>query len=104
MKDIGIWLVNNFWQLLVIYFIIRNLGGFNEALKGSNGKWQMDEIAKLVILALTVFAFSVEATRSHEWRFFSDTVFLLLLFVLIMMAKMEPVLDKFNEFIEKWKK
>ncbi len=66
------------------------------AFKGVDGKFQVEEIAKLVILVMVVFAFYRDATREHEWRFFDGTDFVILLIALFSMAGLDKVVDMVN--------
>lgn len=48
-------------------------------LAGGNGKVQMDELAKYVVIVSFVFSSYIEGSRKHEWHIFSDAYWFALL-------------------------
>lgn len=48
-------------------------------LAGGNGKVQMDELAKFVVITSFVFSSYIEGSRKHEWHVFSDAYWFALL-------------------------
>ena len=90
--------------MAIAMFIIWNLKGIISAFKGNNGNWQVDEVAKFVMVILLVFMTVKEANRTHEWRIFTDWMFAIFVFGLFFMAKMEDVIDKMTNWFGQKKK
>lgn len=95
------WLWANIWTVLLIAAIIRY--GRNiyrdllfTPLAGGNGKVQMDELAKLVILVVFVYSAVVEATRKVEHHIFTDTYFFSLLLTVCAIAAIKPLFSNLN--------
>ena len=92
-----------FWMIFALYFVVKNMDGINQALKGGNGVWQMNEVAILVLSCLAVFVFIKDGTRTHEWRHFSDIEVILLLFSLMVLAKLDRAIELFIDFVNRRK-
>ncbi len=83
-------------KIIVASIVVLKGSSIINAFKGDDGKFQVEEIAKLVILIMVVFAFYRDATRAHEWRFFDGTDFVILLIALFSMAGLDKVVDMVN--------
>lgn len=61
------------WDVFLILGILIYRKELLEAFKGGNGKWQMDEVGKGVILIVFYLAFRTEATRNVEYTIFPES-------------------------------
>jgi len=73
------------------YFLVTNIKGIFGALKGKDGKWSVEEIAKAVIIGIIIYMVYIEANRLTEWHVFSDVSFMTFVAGLFFLAKMEAV-------------
>lgn len=96
MNELFNFLWANVWTLLAIATVIiygRKL--YQELLftplAGGNGKVQMDELAKLVILLVFVYSCYVEAHRKTEAHVFSDAYYFSLLLTVCAIAAIKPL-------------
>lgn len=99
MKDIFIWIWSNAWQLLALFVVVRYGKTVYKdfiftPLAGGNGKIQMDELAKAIILAVFVFSAGVEALRKTEHHIFSDAYYFSLLLSVCAIAAIKPAFQK----------
>lgn len=79
--------------VVVMTIIYRNKLIF-EPLAGGNGKIQMDEIGKGVLIALLIYSVYVEANRTDmTTSVFSDSFYLILLSGVFAIASIRPVAD-----------
>lgn len=90
------WLWSNVWTLLAIATVIvygKKLYTdlFFTPLAGGNGKVQMDEVAKAIILAVFVYSCRIEATRKTEAHVFSDAYYFSLLLTVCAIAAIKPL-------------
>ena len=83
-------------KIIAVSIVVLKGHSIINAFKGEDGKFQIEEIAKLVILIMVVFAFWRDATRVHEWRFFDGTDFVILLIALFSLAGLDKVVDMVN--------
>ncbi len=83
-------------KIIAVSIVVLKGHSIINAFKGEDGKFQIEEIAKLVILIMVVFAFWRDATRAHEWRFFDGTDFVILLIALFSLAGLDKVVDMVN--------
>jgi hypothetical protein len=60
-------------------------------LAGGNGKIQMDELAKGLIIAICVWSINKDANRTHEWAYFSDAYYLSLFGAFFAIASIKPI-------------
>jgi hypothetical protein len=95
------WLWANIWTILFIAGIILYGKKIYQdllftPLAGGNGKVQMDELAKLVILIVFVYSAVVEATRKTEHHIFTDTYFFSLLLTVCAIAAIKPLFSNLN--------
>jgi hypothetical protein len=60
-------------------------------LAGGNGKVQMDEAAKGVIIAVLLWCVARDGYRNHEWAYFSGTFYATLLAGLFAIASIKPI-------------
>lgn len=79
MLGIGIW-----YGKLIVKELIFN------PLAGGNGKVQMDELAKGIVLTIFILASWKDGTRVHEWSFFSDSFYAILLATICGIAAIKP--------------
>lgn len=68
-----------------------------DPIAGGNGKVQMDELAKAVILSLTIWSVLKDGNRSHEWTYFSDAFYMTMLGGLFAIAAIKPVADAIKD-------
>jgi hypothetical protein len=55
-------------------------------MAGGNGKVQMDELAKGIILAVFIFSAVLEGFRKHDYHVFSDAYYFALLGAVCLIA------------------
>lgn len=60
-------------------------------LAGGNGKVQMDELAKAIIIVLCIWSINRDAHRTHSWPYFSDAYYLSLFGALFAIASIKPI-------------
>lgn len=101
MNSLFEFLWSNVWTLLMVAIIIiygRKL--YNDLLftplAGGNGKVQMDELAKLVILVVFVYSCYVEAHRKTEAHVFTDMYFASLLLTVCAIAAIKPLFQNMD--------
>jgi len=103
MNPVLTWIWENIWQLIAVGILLRygkrlaKIVLF-DPLAGGNGKVQMDELAKAIILAVFVFSAYIEATRITEHHVFSDTYFFSLLLSVCAIAAIKPVFENMKNF------
>ena len=61
------------WDIFLLIGILIYRKELLEALKGGNGKWQMDEVGKGLIMVVFYLAFRTEATRATEYTVFPES-------------------------------
>lgn len=93
----------HFWTLFAMALVSFNVRGIVAAFKGGNGHWQLDEVSKITLLLAVIFMLWTNGTHEHDWKHFSTELIILLLIVQIVQAKMDVVLEYFNNYIDKWK-
>ena len=91
MNTILTWIWSNAWELIALFAVIRYgkiLGKILlfDPLAGGNGKVQMDELAKFLILIVFVWWAYIEATRTVEHHIISDTQFMAVLGAVCIIA------------------
>ncbi len=96
MLNVLSWLWNNVWTVIAIFIVIKyGKTMYRELLftplAGGNGKVQMDELAKFVILVVFIASAYVEATRTTEYHVFSDNYFFALLLTVCAIAAIKPI-------------
>lgn len=79
------------WQILAIGYILRfgkklYYDLFFVPLAGGNGKVQMDELAKMIILVAFIFCAYEEGGRKTEWHIFSDAFWFAILGTVCLIA------------------
>src|SRR5690606_10608301 len=103
MNPVLTWIWENIWQLIAVGILLRygkrlaKIVLF-DPLAGGNGKVQMDELAKAVILAVFVFSAIIEAFRKTEHHVFSDTYFFALLLSVCAIAAIKPLFTNMKFF------
>jgi uncharacterized membrane protein SirB2 len=91
------------WQVLLLLLVLKEVGAIIKAIKGNNGVWQIDEVSKIFIYILLYRMVEADRVRTHEWMIFPLSLYILLIFAVLTMAKLESVIDKFIEFVKTWK-
>lgn len=94
---------DNVWTLLLIAAIIRYgrkiyLDLIFTPLAGGNGKVQMDELAKAIILLVFVLSAYKEANRDTEYHVFTETYFAALLLTVCAIASIKPLFSHLTMF------
>lgn len=97
------WIWDNIQALMLIGIILRYgkkiyTDLLFAPLAGGNGKVQMDELAKAVILAVFVFSVLVDAFRKTEHHIFTDTYYFALLLSVCAIAAIKPLFDNMKNF------
>jgi hypothetical protein len=69
---------------------------FFTPLAGGNGKIQMDELVKAVVVVIFIWCVRKDGMRTHEWRYFSDAFFSVLLAGVFAIAAIKPVVSVLN--------
>jgi hypothetical protein len=70
-------------------------------LAGGNGKVQMDELAKGIVLVVLILASYKDGTRTHEWQYFSDSFYAILLAAVCGIASIKPAAQVLNNYFTK---
>lgn len=70
-------------------------------LAGGNGKVQMDELAKGIVLTVLVLASYVDGNRTHEWPYFSDSFYAILLAGVFGIAAIKPATEVLTNYFQK---
>lgn len=82
--------ISRFIKWLFITFIF-------DPIAGGNGKVQMDELAKAIILVLTVWSVTKDGNRVHEWSYFSDAFYMTMLGGLFAIAAIKPIVHAIKD-------
>jgi hypothetical protein len=93
----------HFWTIVTLAVVIRYRKSiyndlFFTPLAGGNGKVQMDEAAKAVIIAVLLWCVARDGYRTHEWPYFSGTFYATLLAGLFSIAAIKPVVAILNSY------
>lgn len=102
------WLKLN-WMFLTMLVIAAWYGktGFKvfifEPLAGGNGHIQMDELAKGIVLGILILATYRDGNRIHEWTYFSDAFYAILLAGVFGIAAIKPATDVLTSYFNKKK-
>lgn len=91
----------NIWTLILIAAIIKYGRKIYQdliftPLAGGNGKVQMDEVAKAIILIVFVLSAYKEANRTTEHQVFTDTYFAALLLTVCAIAAIKPLFSNMD--------
>lgn len=70
-------------------------------LAGGNGKVQMDELAKGIVLVVLILAAYKDGNRTHEWSYFSDSFYAILLAAVCGIASIKPATEVLNNYFNK---
>jgi hypothetical protein len=102
-QNILLWIWENKWSIVALFILFRHGKHVYRdliftPLAGGNGKVQMDELAKAVILAVFIFSALVEAARKTEYHVFSDAYYASLLLSVCAIAAIKPAFDKMKNF------
>src|SRR5690554_796251 len=86
------------WSVLGLVIVIRYGRRIYQELiftplAGGNGKVQMDEMAKAMILGVFIYCVHVDATRETEYHVFSDTYYFALLLSVCAIASIKPLFE-----------
>lgn len=97
------WIWANIWALAGLFILVRYGKMLYRdllftPLAGGNGKVQMDELAKAVILAVFVFSAVVEASRKTDSHVFTDTYYFALLLSVCAIAAIKPLFANLKQF------
>lgn len=94
MSEFLTFLYENWFKLLLVIGMFLHRKEFIIALRGGNGKAQMDELAKGAIVGLLVFTVYQEAYRADLTRqVFSDTFYLILISGVFSIAAIKPTME-----------
>lgn len=74
-----------------------------EPLAGGNGHIQMDELAKGIVLGILILATYKDGSRLHEWPYFSDAFYAILLAGVFGIAAIKPATDVLTSYFNKKK-
>ena len=85
------WTWLNIWKLIALFILLRYWNRIYtelifHPLAGKNGRVQMDEMAKGVILVVFAASSTVEAFRKTEYHIFSDAYYFALLGTVALIA------------------
>ena len=94
-------LLEYFWSLVAIMLVLvygRTVykDFIFTPLAGGNGKIQMDELAKGIVLAILIWAVHRDGYRTHEWTYFTDAFYAALLAAIFAIASIKPVTSVLN--------
>lgn len=70
-------------------------------LAGGNGKVQMNELAKGITLTVLILASWKDGNRTHEWAYFSDAFYAILLAGVFGIAAIEPAAGVLTSYFQK---
>lgn len=94
MNEFLAFLYDNWFKLLLVIGMFLHRKEFIVALRGGNGKAQMDELAKGAIVGLLIFTVYQEAYRSDlSKQVFSDTFYLILISGVFSIAAIKPAME-----------
>lgn len=87
--------LDHFWSVVACIAVLFYGRTFHERyiftpLAGGNGKIQMDELAKGVLIAILLWSVNRDGYRVHEWTFFSDAYYAALIAGLFAIAAIKP--------------
>jgi hypothetical protein len=74
-----------------------------DPLAGGNGKIQLDEMAKGITLGVLILASWRDGNRLHEWRYFSDAFYAILLAGVFGIASIKPAAQVLGNYFSKKK-
>lgn len=97
------WILENIWTVLAVIALVRYRKTIYRdliftPLAGGNGKVQMDEVAKAIILAAFVFSLIVDAFRKTEYHVFTDAYYFALLLSVCAIAAIKPLFANIKNF------
>lgn len=69
---------------------------FFSPLAGGNGKIQMDELVKGIVVFMFIWCVRKDALRTHEWAYFSDAFYGVLLAGIFAIAAIKPAVSILN--------
>lgn len=72
-----------------------------DPLAGGNGSVQMDEMAKGITLGILILASYRDGNRTHEWPYFSDAFYAILLAGVFGIGAIKPAQDVLNNYFGK---
>lgn len=107
-NEVIIWLKANwFFLVMLITGVWYGKRAFLELifnpLAGGNGKVQMDELAKGVVLIILILASYKDGNRVHEWSYFSDSFYAILLAGVFGIAAIKPASSVLTSYFTKTK-
>jgi hypothetical protein len=90
------------WQFILAFLLIRYgktayTELFFNPLAGGNGKVQMDEVGKAVILGIAIYCVIKEAMRTHEWMLFPESFWYALFGALFLIAGLKEGKNLINK-------
>jgi hypothetical protein len=89
-----------FGFLVIVVEVKALIKGF----KGGNHLYQFDEIAKVSIILLLFYMAVIEGKREDlAHNVYPVSLYILLLFAILVMAKLETAIEKFIELVKAWK-
>ena len=96
-------IIPHLWTALGIFIVIRYGRKIYQdliftPLAGGNGKVQMDEVAKAIILIVFIYCVRTDATRTTEYHVFSDTFYFALLLSVCAIASIKPLFENMGQF------
>ena len=75
----------------ILAILAANVKGIIDGFKGEDGKWDVAEISKLVIIGIIIYMVSKDANRTHEWRFFSNNIYYAFILGLFALAELKEI-------------
>jgi hypothetical protein len=69
-------------------------------LAGGNGKIQMDELTKGIIVIIAIWCVRRDGYRTHEWSYFSDAFYFVLFGAVCAIAAIKPTLGAVSHVLK----
>jgi hypothetical protein len=94
-------IVEHFWTLAMMAGVLtfgRTLHKeyIHDPLSGPDGKIQMDELAKGIVMGILIWSVYRDGYRLHEWPYFSDGFYAALLAGIFAIAAIKPIANVLN--------
>ena len=81
------------WPLGIGVFILVNFKGLVKGLKGNDDEWNMSDIAKGMIIAMLWYILVKDGNRDHEWRYFTESIYFILMLGLFGLAQLKEIIS-----------
>jgi hypothetical protein len=91
-------------KVLILIITIIEVKALLLGFKGGNGMYQVDEISKASLIILLYYMVIIEGNKTNvEHMVYPLTLYILLIFAVLMMAKLEKAIEYFIELVKAWK-